>query len=269
MYQILFADAASTARYERLFRQLFHFKRVLYSVRRCQRQIIYFQRLFKRKRRSKLSKTIGSILNSLHFLFFHMFGFVSRMFQHFGSQIESHWSAVFAHEFGTTNEHLDQQAQSLPEQQQTSQRKHSNIEQFLRAHERFISSVETIVFFDHDHSLIAAFSAVNDAILDFCETFAETELFPTMETVLLRPRSSSANLEDEEGDFEVLQAVAEQLFRHQFKIGIAISKYRACISHFITLSQATSFAYKFDVLNYQPCLDAMFACHNARSKSFS
>lgn len=107
--------------------------------------------------------------------------------------------------------------------------------------------------------MMTAFEAVNDAILDFCESFAEVELFPTLDRLLLPS--------EQEIDFEELQHIADQLFRHQFKISIAISKYRCCIQNFITLAQCSNFEFKYDILNYQPCLDQLFACHNVKAKT--
>lgn len=232
VYCVLFE--ASCTRYERLFRQLFQFKRVLYDIRVTQRTVSYYLHRFSTSNEScsKLCKPVLQLLTLLHFLLFHMFGFTSRMYQHFGSQIASHWSAVFAPELS---------------------RKQANIEKFVRAHERFLSSIESIVFFGRQHAMMTAFGAVNDSVVDFTESFAETELFPTLATM------------GSEVDFEELQTIAEALFRHQFKVSIAISKYRCTVGNFIALAQEDTFEFKYDILNYGPCLDRLFTLHNVKT----
>ncbi|KAH9396316.1 hypothetical protein TYRP_019717 [Tyrophagus putrescentiae] len=139
-----------------------------------------------------------------------------------------------------------------------------SIEKLVRAHERFLSSIEAIVFFGRSHSMIAAFAAVNDSVVDFCEAFAETELFPTLQAMIDS---------EESDDFEELQAIAESLFRHQFKVSIVISKYRCTVGNFISLAAAASseeeasasLQFKYDIRNYGPCLDHLFSCHTKRS----
>ena len=198
-----------------------------------------------------------------------MIGFISRMYQHFGCQIQHSWATVFAPEFA---------------------RKQKNIEKFIRAHSRFLDTIDTIVLFHRDHAMMAAFEAVNDSILDFCECFANTELFPTLDRLLCVDSSDADNKnlkikkmlkvktefsiqhnqyeDNDEIDFEELQLMADQLFRHQFKVSIAISKYRCCMNNFISLAQNShqSFEFKYDILNYQPCLDQLFSCHNIKTK---
>lgn len=236
IYRIMFDN--KSMRYEKLFRQLFHYRRVLFSIRQAQHQIMHFNFLFKRAPKSKSLKVINQMLNLLHFLFFHMFGFTSKMYQYFGNQISFFWSNMFKLEF---------------------KRKQKNIEKFLRAHEKFLSSIESIVFFKNDHHLLTAYSALNDSIIDFCESFCEEDLFHTMHKLSTQINTIS---DDSKMDKEIY---SEELFRHQFKISINISKYRCCISNFINLTQRTNLEYKFDILHYQPCLDNLFLCHN-RSK---
>ena len=259
VYAVLFE--ASSVRYSRLFRSLFQFRRVLYDIRATQRQVTYYLRRFSRRRRqhsascSKLGRPVLQLLRLLHYLLFHQFGFISRMYQHFGSQIASHWNSVFAPQLlrsgGGGGGGKKQQAIG-------------SIEKLVRAHERFLSSIEAIVFFGRSHAMIAAFAAVNDSVVDFCEAFAETELFPTLQAMIDS---------EESDDFEELQAIAESLFRHQFKVSIVISKYRCTVGNFISLAAAASsqeeasasLQFKYDIRNYGPCLDHLFSCHTKRS----
>lgn len=245
VYRIMF-DSKSL-RYEKLFRQLFHYKRVLFSIRQTQHQITYFHFIFKsfKRRQSKTNgffeskswKSVNQMLNTLHFIFFHMFGFSSKMYQYFGNQVWSFWSTMFQLEF---------------------KQKQKNIEKFLRSHEKFLSSVEATVFFQQDLPLLTAYSALNDSIIDFCESFCEDDLFDTMNKIVNHIDNNDNHLTDKE-------IYSDELFRHQFKISINISKYRCCISNFIELTQHRNLEFKFDILYYQPCLDELFRCHN-RSK---
>lgn len=222
---------SKTGRYEKLFRQMFHYKRVLFNIRKAQQNVMHY-RFMLRHRSAKLNKDedvttkINQMLNILHFIFFHMFGFTLKIYQHIGNQISSAWSNGFAVEF---------------------QRKQTNIEKFIRKHDQFINKVESIVFFGDDPKLNAVYASLNDSILEFSELFCESDLFPFLAAII------------EAGDPMEMEA----LFRLQFKISINISKYRCCVVNFVELSQITNLDFKFDILNYQPCLDKVFhICHD-------
>ncbi|KAF7494278.1 Gamma-tubulin complex component 3 [Sarcoptes scabiei] len=240
VYRIMLDDQLH--RYERLFKQLFYMKRVLFSIRKAQHQVMHFNSIYKRanpdpKRKSfssltpKMSKLVSNMLNTLHFLFFHMFGFSSRMYRYFGSQINSLWSNRFATTF---------------------KQKQNNHEMLFRSHHKFLGSIEQVIFFNEDLDLLAAYSALNDSIIDFCESFCEETFFPFMN-----------QLSNEQEILFNRFDLSDLLFRHQFKISVILSKYRCCIRKFIQLCQLnSSFDFKYDILSYQPCLDRLFKCLN-------
>ena len=273
VYRVMFD--AQLIRYERLFRQLFYYKRVLYSIRKAQHQIIFYRRDYRPKHPSRtrpesqnvrslpadMLKVIVHMLNTLHFLFFHMFGFSSRMYRYFGQQIGTLWSTMFEVKFGEPQK---------------------NVEKFVYAHEKFLRSIERVIFFDDNIELLTAYAALNDSIIDFCESFCETEFFPTIVRMMaddgyqnqkkhdqnLSNKSKPRNYQQQQ--LLQLQGLSEQLFKLQFKITVNISKYRCCMRKFIQLLQqsqsspsssskwASHFEFKYDLLTYQPCLDGLF-----------
>ncbi|OTF77958.1 Spc97-like protein [Euroglyphus maynei] len=273
VYRVMFD--AQLIRYERLFRQLFYYKRVLYSIRKAQHQIIFYRRDYRPKHPSgtrlesrnvvsipaDMLKVIVHMLNTLHFLFFHMFGFSSRMYRYFGQQIETLWSTMFEVKFGE---------------------RQKNVEKFVYAHEKFLRSIESVIFFDENIELLTAYAALNDSIIDFCESFCEMEFFPAIVRMMMANNDgynhNNQNLMNkskprQQQQLLQRQGLSEQLFKLQFKITVNISKYRCCIRKFIQLLQqpqssasssssstkcASNFEFKYDLLTYQPCLDGLF-----------
>ena len=273
VYRVMFD--AQLIRYERLFRQLFYYKRVLYSIRKAQHQIIFYRRDYRPKHPSQtrmesrnvrlipadMIKVIIHMLNTLHFLFFHMFGFSSRMYRYFGQQIDTLWSTMFEVKFCEPQK---------------------NVEKFVYAHEKFLRSIERVIFFGENIELLTAYAALNDSIIDFCESFCEMEFFPTIVRLMtndgynyrnhdqtLMNKSKPRNHQQQQQLLQ-RQGLSEQLFKLQFKITVNISKYRCCIRKFIQLLQqplqsssssskcASNFEFKYDLLTYQPCLDSLF-----------
>lgn len=278
IYRTLFECEAD--RYERLFRALFQYQRVKFALRQTQHSIMHFCFVFTHKHKlarfvalcssprssspesedhslciqqeqlQQLFTSLLTMLNALHFLFFHMFTFSSKMYQHFGSQICSAWND------GSNGQGFGQEFH----------RKQTNIEQFVRKHEKFIGTIESIVFFGQTPEAIALYAALNDAMIDFCESFCDEELFPFLTKLNDGLVATSVhNAGDLTQNFvnvplDLIEAWQTLLECIQFKVSIHVSKYRCCMTKFVKLAMKKNYLqFKFDILTYQPCLDQLFA----------